>query len=167
MNATFRDHFREDTSAMEEIGFIYVFALSVLLLSAVFYTIRDSTDTQQDAATRTYLEDQARLIAGIVQDVIDMHLVAPEIEYQRVVDLRSPDQIYRFRIVLTPDRVTLISRYKEITVHSPLYNPDGTPITPRVESDSSAILIRYDPVIGMISVSVVDPGLALIGPHPS
>ena len=146
---------------MEEIGFIYVFALSVLLLTTIFFAIRDSTDVMKRSATKVYLEDQARLIAGIVQDVIDMRITSPEIEYRRIVDLRSPDQIYQFRMMFTPSGVTLISRFQAISADAPLYNPTGIVITPQVESDASAILIFYDPAEDMIKIRPVNPNTSL------
>lgn len=147
---------------MEEIGFIYVFALSVLLLTAIFFTIRDSTDSQKETATKTYLEDQVRLIAGVVQNVIDMQLNHPEVEYSRVLDLRSPDQIYQYRIDFSITTVSLVSRFEEISTSINYYNPLGFGITPTVESDASAFMVRYDPDARFIEIRVVDPGQAFL-----
>lgn len=153
--------FRRDRSAMEEIGFIYVFALSVLLLSAIFYTIRDSTSVQKERATKTYLGDQVRLISGIIQDVIYMQLSYPEMEYSRILDLRAADKVYQFRIEFTRTTITLISRFEEISATVAIYNPAGLELTPQVESDASAILIHYDSIEGIIEISPVNPNQML------
>lgn len=162
MSKAFQQRFMEDSSAMEEIGFIYVFALSVLLLTAVFYAIRDSTSVQKESATKVYLEDQSRLIAGIVQDVIDMRITSPEIEYRRIVDLTSPNQIYQFRMVFTTTSITLISRFQEISADAPIYNPTGIVLTPQVESDADGIMISYDPDVDMITIKPVNPSIGLV-----
>ena len=146
---------------MEEIGFIYVFALSVLLLSAMFYTIRDSTSVQKESATKTFLENEARLLAGTIQDVIDMHLTSPDIDYRRVVDLTSADQVYQYRMEISNTSITLISRYEEISANSNLYNPTGIAITSKVESDVSAIRISYDEDLDMITIIPVDPSSSI------
>ena len=142
---------------MEEIGFIYVFALSVLLLSAMFYTIRDSTSVQKESATKAYLENEARLLAGTIQNVIDMRLTSPDIEYRRVVDLTAADQLFQYRMEITNTSITLISRFEEISANSRIYNPTYISITPTVESDANAILISFDSELEMITIVPVDP----------
>ena len=162
MKVLFDPAFKGDNLAMEEIGFIYVFALSVLLLTAIFFTIRDSTDIKKESATKTYLEDQVRLIAGVVQDVIDLHFTHPEINYTRVFDLTPSDQVYQFRMEFTRTSLTLISRYQEITASAPLYNPSNVNITSNVESDVSAIRIHYDSEENFIEIRPTDPNLVLV-----
>ncbi len=161
MKIPFNKAFKADERAMEEIGFIYVFALSVLLLSAVFYTIRDSTSVQKKSVTKSYLEDQVRLISGVVQDIIDLRITNPEINYSRVLDLRTTSQIYQFRIEFTRTTITLISRFEEITAFASIYNPQGLDITPKVESDASALMFQYYKIENLINVQPVDPSKAL------
>ena len=150
------DALKEDNDAMEEIGFLYVFLLSILLLSSIFFTIEDSTRTRRKSTTATFYEDAAHHIAGVVQDVIDMRLSYPEVEYTRYFNLRhtDPDVAYRYRIEFSKTRVTLISRVGGIRVSAGLYNPEGIKIDEKIESDARAIRIQYNLPLDEIVISV-------------
>ena len=154
--------FRHDTGAMEEIGFIYVFGLSVILLSAIFYTISDTTKSRKELATKAYLEDEVERISGVVQIVIDMQLNHPGINYTRIIHLSHPDQIYQYRIELSQSRVFLVSRVEEITASAILYNPMEINIDSVITGDAKAFSITYESSDHSLNIQIINPDLQFV-----
>lgn len=144
---------------MEEIGFIYVFALSVILLSAIFYTITDTTTQEKERATRLYLEDEVQRVAGVLHDVIDMQIIHPDTSYTRIFHLGQGDGVYNYRITFTSSRITLVSRYEDISTSLAIYNPMDLKIDARIQSDTKAVSMQYDPDLYEIVIVPVDPDI--------
>ena len=142
---------------MEEIGFIYVLALSILLLSSIFYTIRDTTETKKESTSITFYEDAAHHITGVVQDVIEMHITHPELSYTRVIELRHPGEVYQYWIKFSDTTVTFHSRVKTISVSVSIYNPDNISIDETVSGDVDVLSISYDEQSHSIRFSVSNP----------
>jgi len=160
MRLTWHKLFREDTRAMEEIGFIYVFGLSVILLSSIFYTVSESTSTEKERATIGYLENEAQRVAGVLQNVIDLQLTNPGMNHTRLLHLGHEERIYQYRIVFTLNMVTLISRYEDISTSTKIYNPTDIGIDANIQSDASAITFHYDPTEHRMLITMVDPDRA-------
>ncbi len=148
-------HLRQDTGGMEEIGFLYVFSLSVLFLWAILVTVTETTQTQKESTTITFFEDVTHHVTSVVQDVIDMHISNPDVNYSRYMKLRHSNHAYQYRIEISETQVTAISRTGDIRSSRSLYNPDNIIINEKIQSDSSAIMIQYDPALHEINISVV------------
>lgn len=138
-----RSGFRKDTEAMEEIGFIYVLALSVILLSSIIMTVQSSTSDRRRNATSTFYQDVAHHISSSVQDVIDMHLLHPDLNYTRYLTMRHTSLAYSYRVEFTDNGVTIISSVENIRVTSDFYNPTGIRIKAGFIGDAKIILLYY------------------------
>ena len=143
---------------MEEIGFIYVLALSVILLSSVILTVQNSTSDRKLNATTTFYQDVAHHLASAVQDVITSHLVHPDISYTRYITLRHTDLAYGYRIEFSQYNVTVISRVGDIKITANFYNPTEIEIAADYIADAKFVCLYYDPLensISIISVSSI------------
>jgi len=152
-----RIHLKGDCrGAVEEIGFIYVLALSVLLWTAIFFTIEDSTSSQKEQASKTFLDGTSEMIAGVVQDVINQQIIIPDVNLSKTLELSHPQETYQYRIEFSQSAVWCISRVKNIRVSSPLYNPMEIHIDTTITGDAGGLEIRYISLNHTLVINVVD-----------
>ncbi len=131
-----------------EIGYVYTFIISSILLTAITMMSTDMVNDSGRASLRIMLSDVAEHLEEELGSVVTMAIRSPNSTFQKVVQLQPIAFTFGYRISATDHRIYVNATYERIRIHRPIMNPTNIEITGSVSSSAEELIITYMNVNG-------------------
>lgn len=140
-----RDILKNDDATMA-IDFLMTFTLSLFFMLSITYAIKDNGLEQAKDLSRYEYKVVASDVAMNVEDMIHSVEKNPNIRMEKEIILHHNVKTIEYTINITGTKVTLNSRYDDITVTSAIHNSGNIEVKGDIVSSSKFAILFYDPV---------------------
>jgi len=131
-----------------EIGYVYTFIISSILLTAFTMMSTDMVNDSGRASLRIMLSDVAEHVESEIGSVVTMAIRSPNSTFQKIVKLQPLVFTFGYRINATDHRLYVNATYERIAIHRPIMNPTNIDITGGVSSSAEELIITYQRIDG-------------------
>jgi hypothetical protein len=127
-----------------EIGYVYTFIISSILLTAMTMMSTDMVNDSGNAALRIMLSDVAEHVESEIGSVVAYSMRSPNSTVEKVVQLQPIAFTFNYRISATDHILYVNSSTDPVDIRRPIMNPGNIEISGSVASSMSELIIRYE-----------------------
>jgi len=136
---------KKNDDATMALDFLMTFTLSLFFMLSITYAIKDNGLEQGKDLSRYEYELVAGDVAMNVEDMIHSAERNPDIRVEKEIVLHHNVKTIEYTINITGTKVTLDSRYEDITVTTPIHNNGNIEVKGEIVSSSEVSILVYDP----------------------
>lgn len=136
---------KKNDDATMAIDFLMTFTLSLFFMLSITYAIKDNGLEQAKDLSRYEYELVANDVAMNIEDMIHSAERNPDIRMEKEIVLHHNVKTIEYTINITNTKVTLDSRYEDITVTTPIHNNGNIKVKGEIVSSSEFSILLYDP----------------------
>ena len=137
-----------------EIGYVYTFIISSMLLTAMTLISTDMIDDSSRASLRMMLRDMANHIEEQIGAVANQGLRFPDSTFERRVALQPAGFEFAYSIDATDHLLFVNSTYGGVRVLKPISNPGDLRISGGASSSAGMMIVKYLQVNGTGEVRI-------------
>ncbi|MCI0497785.1 MAG: hypothetical protein L0Z54_05800 [Thermoplasmata archaeon] len=145
----------DDSGVSAEIGYVYTFIISSMLLTSMTLLTTDMVNDSSRASLRMMLRDMANHIEEHIGEVASHGAMVPNSTFERLVTLQPAGFEFSYSVSATDHLLYVNSTYQGVRVLKPLSNPGDLDIRGTVSSSARAMSIVYSQINGTGAVRIM------------